>query len=101
MVNPPGIGNTWTRVCVPVGLSNGTAYPSNQYGQWTSTSFADFDMVMQSVSGIGIPLDFGIGGGPSPSEMVFVDSFCVEQCAVTGCECKTGDLTYSRPVSIT
>ncbi len=82
VVNTP-IGNTWTRVCVPVGLSNGTAYPSNQYGQWTSTSFADFDMVMQGVSGIGIPLDFA--GGSNPSEMVFVDSFCVEQCAVTVC----------------
>ncbi|MBK6993661.1 MAG: hypothetical protein IPH31_01555 [Lewinellaceae bacterium] len=31
---------------------------------------ADFDAVIQSVSGIGIPLDFGFGGGPSPSEMV-------------------------------
>ncbi len=92
VVNTP-IGNTWTRVCVPVGLSNGTAYPSNQYGQWTSTSFADFDMVMQGVSGIGIPLDFG--GGQSPTEMVFVDNFCVEKCAGTACECKTGDLTYS------
>jgi hypothetical protein len=82
VVNTP-IGNTWTRICVPVGLSNGTAYPSNQYGQWTSTSLADFDMVMQGVSGIGIPLDFA--GGPSPSEMVFVDNFCVEQCAGTAC----------------
>jgi len=95
VVNTP-IGNTWTRVCVPVGLSNGTAYPSNQYGQWTSTSFADFDMVMQGVSGIGIPLDFGTGGGPSPTEMVFVDNFCVEKCADT-CSCGPWtDISY-RP----
>lgn len=77
VVNTP-IGNSWTKVCVPVGLSNGTAYPSNQYGQWTSTSLADFDLVMQGVSGIGIPLDFA--GGSNPSEMVFVDNFCVEKC---------------------
>ncbi|HAD12317.1 MAG TPA: hypothetical protein DCF33_07745 [Saprospirales bacterium] len=79
----PAIGNTWTRICVPVGLSNGISYPSNQYGQWTSSSLADFDMVMQGVSGIGIPLDFG--GGSSPTEMVFVDNFCVEQCSGSSC----------------
>lgn len=76
-VNMP-IGNAWTKVCVPVGLTNGTAYPSNQCGQWTSTSFADFDMIITGVSGIGIPLDFA--GGASPSEKVFVDNFCLKEC---------------------
>jgi hypothetical protein len=93
VVNSP-IGNTWTRICVPVGLSNGITYPSNQYGQWTSTSPADFNMVMQGVSGVGIPLDFV--GGPSPSEMVFVDNFCVEKCADT-CFCGTWTGISYRP----
>ncbi|MCS7037806.1 MAG: T9SS type A sorting domain-containing protein, partial [Saprospiraceae bacterium] len=84
VVNTP-IGNTWTRVCVPIRLSNGASYPSNQYGQWTSTSPTDFNMVMQGVSGIGIPLDFS--GGPNPSEMVFVDNFCLEECSVCPPEC--------------
>ncbi|MFN4079853.1 MAG: T9SS type A sorting domain-containing protein [Saprospiraceae bacterium] len=89
VVNTP-IGNTWTKVCVPVGLSNGTAYPSNQYGQWTSASLPNFDLLIQNVSGIGIPLDFA--GGDIPSEMVFVDNFCVEKCD-SDCVCPPNAFT--------
>jgi len=96
-VTPP-IGNTWTRVCVPVGLASGTSLPSNSYGMWTNTlpnvppNVSAFNSLITNVSGIGVLLDFG--GGMSPSEMVFLDSICIEKCP-SPCECKTGDLTYS------
>ncbi len=90
VVNTP-IGNTWTRVCVPIQLSNGISYPANSYGQWTSTSPADFDIVMQGASGIGIALDVG----PNPSEMVFLDDFCIEKCSLCPSECEANRIDLS------
>lgn len=92
LVNTP-IGNTWTRVCAPVALATGSTYPSNSYGTWTSTSTADFNSIISSVSGIGVLLDFA--GGSSPSEKVYVDDFCIEKC-LDSCFCGGFTNLYAR-----
>jgi PKD repeat protein len=78
IVNPPGIGNNWTRVCAPLGLSSGGNLPTNQYGTWSGVSVAQWDNLIQNVTGIGFVLDFA--GGSFPAEKVYVDNICIEKC---------------------
>ena len=76
-VNNP-IGNTWTRVCAPVELSDGVNLPSNAQGAWTSATPSQFDQVIQNVDGISFYVDFG--GGSNQSEKLYVDNICFEEC---------------------
>ena len=77
VVNNP-IGNTWRRVCVPVELSSGGVLPSNGEGSWFAPTASQFDNLIQSVSGISFGLDFA--GGSNPSERLYVDNLCFEEC---------------------
>ncbi|MEP7197340.1 MAG: T9SS type A sorting domain-containing protein [Saprospiraceae bacterium] len=84
VVNNP-IGNTWRRVCVPIALA-GSILPANTDGKWIGATSTNFNNLIQNVSGIAFFLDFA--GGNNPSEQLFIDNICIENCESLDCDCK-------------
>ncbi|MEM6379183.1 MAG: prealbumin-like fold domain-containing protein, partial [Bacteroidota bacterium] len=76
VINP--IGSDWVRICVPIVQSTSTDLPSNALGSWAGPTVADWNTLVQNVSGIAFRLDFG--GGANPAEDVYVDNICFETC---------------------
>lgn len=97
VINP--IGSDWVRICVPIVQSTGTDLPSNALGTWAGPTAADWNTLIQNVSGIAFRLDFG--GGANPAEDVYVDNLCFETCP-GGNDCNLDtDCTASNQVSFT
>jgi len=79
------IGNAWTRVCVPVSLSDGVNLPSNAEGSWNVATPAQFDQLIQNVDGISFSIDFA--GGSNQSERLYIDNLCFEDCPRYDVDC--------------
>jgi hypothetical protein len=97
VINP--IGSDWVRICVPIAQSTGSDLPSNALGEWVGPNVADWNSLIQNVSGIAFRLDFG--GGSNPAEDVYVDNLCFETCPA-GNDCNlSADCSASDQVDFT
>lgn len=78
-------GNTPANIEIPLELASGTTLPSNSFGKWvlagassptTATDVANFNALIQNISGV----YFGLDNGSNPVEVWYYDNFCFKQC---------------------
>ncbi|MEM7298852.1 MAG: hypothetical protein AAF391_11370, partial [Bacteroidota bacterium] len=67
----------WVNICAPLGFSDGSSLPANEFGEWQMVAgdYNDWNALMENMSGIGLVTD--VVGSRSPSEEIGLDNVCI------------------------